>query len=80
MRTTVRLDDNLLMQAKREAKRRGETLTGLLERGVRLAIASKPRAKSQRFRLPVSKATGGVRPGVDISRTADLLDRLDGLK
>jgi Arc/MetJ family transcription regulator len=27
MRTTIRLDDRLLAQAKREAARRGETLT-----------------------------------------------------
>lgn len=80
MRATVRLDDNLLMQARREAERRGETLTSLLERGVRLAIASKPRAKARRYKLPVSKATGGVRLGVNISKSAELLDRLDGLE
>ena len=31
MRTTVRLEDALLEQAKREAARRGKTLTALIE-------------------------------------------------
>lgn len=39
MRTTVRLDDRLLEAAKREAARRGETLTALIERGLRLVLA-----------------------------------------
>ena len=39
MRTTVRLDDALLEQAKREAARRGETVTALIERGLRLVLA-----------------------------------------
>lgn len=81
MRTTVRLDEGLLIKAKQEAHRRGETLTALIERGLRLALArARTPAKASRRPLPVSTATGGVRPGVDISNSADLLDRLDGLK
>lgn len=81
MRTTVRLDDGLLTKAKQEARRRGETLTALIERGLRLAMArGRQPVKPSRRPLPVSSATGGVRPGVDISNSADLLDRLDGLK
>jgi hypothetical protein len=29
-------------------------------------------------RLPVSRATGGTRPGVNLDDTAALLDRLEG--
>jgi hypothetical protein len=79
-RTTFRLDDDLLNEAKLEARRRGETLTSLMEQGLRLVLANRRKPTRQRRRLPVSSATGGVRPGVDISNTADLLDRLDGLK
>ena len=39
MRTTVRLDEGLLTKAKQEARKRGETLTSLMERGLRLAIS-----------------------------------------
>src|SRR5438105_4045575 len=49
MRTTVRLDDALLEQAKREAARRRETLTALIEQGLRLLLAqSRARARPSR--------------------------------
>jgi hypothetical protein len=80
MRTTVRLDEGLLTKAKQEARRRGETLTSLMERGLRLAISgSHRRARAARVRLPVSKATGGVQSGIDLDNTGALLDRLDDI-
>jgi hypothetical protein len=79
MRTTVRLDEGLLRDAKAEATRRGETLTSLIERGLRLVLAQRGRARARtRVRLPVSRATGGTRPGVNLDDTAALLDRLEG--
>jgi hypothetical protein len=81
MRTTVRLDEGLLMKAKQEARRRGETLTSLMERGLRLAISgSHRRARSAGVRLPVSKASGGVRPGINLDDTSAVLDQLDDLR
>jgi hypothetical protein len=81
MRTTVRLADSLLTRAKQEARKRGETLTSLLERGLRLAISgSHKHARAGRVRLPVSKATGGVRSGIDLDDTSALLDHLDGIR
>jgi len=79
MRTTVRLNDSLLRQVKAEAARRGETVTALVERGLRLVLSATDRpAKRTRVKLPVSKATGGTRPGVDLDDSAGLLDRLEG--
>ena len=81
MRTTVRLGEELLTKAKQEARKRGETLTSLMERGLRLAISGSHRhARSSRVRLPVSKATGGVRPGIDLDDTSAILDRLDDIR
>ena len=81
MRTTVRLDDSLLEQARREAQRRGETLTSLVEKGLRLElIHSKPSTQRRRVVLPVSKAGGGVMPGVDLNNSAALSDILDGVQ
>jgi hypothetical protein len=78
MRTTVRLDEGLLEQARREAARRGVTLTALIEQGLRMALR-RPRASSRAepVRLPVSRATGGVLPGIDLNDSSDLLDRMD---
>jgi hypothetical protein len=66
-RTTVRLPQELLDRAKRKASAEGRTLTSLIE-----AIADDRGAKKKR-RLPrISKATGGLMPGIDISDSAAL--------
>lgn len=79
MRTTVRLDDRLLERAKREAARRGETLTSLIEKGLRLVLAG-PARREERRRLdvPLCRAGGGTLPGVDLDDGATLLDVMEG--
>jgi len=78
-RTTVRLEDALLEQAKREAARRGETLTGLIEQGLRLILVqSHATPRRRRVVLPVCRAGGGTLPGVDLNDSASLLDTVDG--
>ena len=80
MCTTVRLDESLLTRAKTEARRRGTTLTSLIERGLRLVLAAPDGAARRRpVKLPVSRASGGLQPGVTLDDTSALLDRLDGL-
>jgi hypothetical protein len=81
MRTTVRLDDAILEQAKREAARRGVTLTEMIEKGLRLVLARRAKTPERRLvRLPVCRAGGGVLPGVDIADSAGLLDRMEGTR
>jgi hypothetical protein len=78
MRTTVRLDDALLDKARREAQRRGITLTALIEQGLRLALRRPLRAQApEPVALPVCRAGGGVVPGVDLDDSAGLLERMD---
>ena len=78
MRTTVRLEDALLDQAKREAAKRHQTLTALIEQGLRLVLAQSRSQHKKRPRvvLPASGA-GGLQPGVDLSNNAALLDILE---
>jgi hypothetical protein len=79
MRTTVRLNDQLLDRARKEARKKGTTLTALIEEGLTLVIGGHaPAPAPAPIRLPVSRATGGTLPGVDLSNSADLLDRLEG--
>jgi hypothetical protein len=79
MRTTIRLDDALLERAKREAARRGETLTALIERGLRLVLASpEKRRPDRRVGIPVCREGGGTLPGVDLDDSAALLDIAEG--
>ncbi len=71
MRTTIRLNDNLLERAKTRAAAEGRTLTSLIEEGLTIILSS-PRGKWVRVELPVSQASGGVLPGVDLNRSCDL--------
>lgn len=81
MRTTVRLDPGLLDRAREVADERGETLTSLIERGLRLVLARGDGGPARRrVRLPVSRATGGTLPGVDLNDSAALLDVMDEIR
>jgi hypothetical protein len=78
MRTTVRLDDDLLRQAKALAARTGRTLTAVIEDGLREALARHRRRQERpRVALPTFKGKG-LQPGVDLDDTAGLLAIMDG--
>ena len=68
-----------MIQAKKEAQRRGKTLTSLIEQGLRLVLAQpEQHTPPKRITLPVSDVkTGGVRPGVDLNNSAALLDIME---
>ncbi len=55
----------------------GRTLTSLVEEGLKTILAESKQQARKRVRLPVSKASGGTLPGVDLNRSSDLLDRMD---
>ncbi len=78
MRTTIRLDDRLLGEAKREASRSGMTLTAMFEEALRahlarVAMAARPR---EHVRLPTFRGDG-LAPGVDLDDSAALLDYME---
>ena len=80
-RTTVRLPQDLLVGAKRKAAAEGRTLTSLIEDGLRAVVFDKGKpdkaARRRRIVLPVSKATGGLLPGVDLTRFSDYQEMED---
>ena len=78
MRNTVRMDDRLLERARKEAARRGATLTSLIEEGLQL-ILRRPLKHSARSHvtLPECRAGGGTQPGVDLNDSVALLDRME---
>jgi hypothetical protein len=80
MRTTVRLSEELLRKAKKQAAEKGQTLTSLIEEGLKIVLAEPghPRRRA-RIQLPISRATGGTMPGIDLNRTSDLEEQMDGL-
>ena len=78
VRTTVRLPEELLMRAKLKAASQGRTLTALIEEGLRLAISEPRKGLSRKRTLPrISKASGGLAPGVDLTRFSELQEQDD---
>jgi predicted transcriptional regulator len=78
MRTTIRIKDDLLKRAKKRAAEEGRTLTSLIEDALALAVAKPKATRRGRVELPVSKASGGVLPGIDVNRSSDLEEAMNG--
>ena len=76
MRTTVRLDDALLAEAKAVAARTGRTLTQVIEDSLRQSLAGRPAGEGRRVSLPVVEG-GRLRPGVNLDSMSDLLDIME---
>jgi hypothetical protein len=79
MRTTVRLPDDLLRRAKKRAAERGQTLTSLIEEGLKVVLAEPKPGRRPKVELPIFPASGGTLPGVDLTNSAELEDIMDGL-
>jgi predicted transcriptional regulator len=78
MRTTIRLDDDLLHEAKAYAVATDRTLTRLIEEALREALARREtRPARRRVRLRTFKG-GGLQPGVDLDSNAAFLDLMEG--
>ena len=66
MRTTIRLDDELLTEAKRYAAQTGRTLTSLVDQGLReVLFQAGQRVPTKRVEL-LTSGKGGLRPGVKV--------------
>ena len=77
MRTTVRLNENLLRRAKQYALEHHKTLTAVIEDSLQRLLRSKEASpKRRRVKLPTF-GHGGVMPGVDLDNTASLMDIMD---
>jgi hypothetical protein len=81
MRTTVRLDDQLLADVKKLAIDTGRTFTEVVEDALRAALAQR-REKTRSKPIKLHTCGGkGLQPGVDLSNNAalaDLMDQHDG--
>ena len=76
MRTTVTIDDNLLLLAKERARERGKTLGDLVEDSLHFYLAMpKPTAGPP---LPVFEGGTGFTPGIDPNSNASLYAAADG--
>lgn len=77
MRTTVRLDDELLQAVKQHARGSGKTVTSVIEQALRRELQRVSSAQ-QTPSYRVDTFRSGVRPGVDLDDSAALLDVMEG--
>jgi hypothetical protein len=77
MKTTVRVRSERLKKARERAAADGRTLTSLIEEGLGVVLEQSRRVHPHKVKLPVSRARGGLLPGVDLTRSSDLQDLLN---
>ena len=78
MRTTIRLDQPLLAEAKKVAAESGRTLTAVIEDALRESLARrKQAAKRRRVRLPTFTGVK-LHRGVDLDDSSALIDLMEG--
>ena len=77
MRTTIRINDQLLRDAKALAASTGCSLTSLIEDSLRQTLAHQT-TRPRKTPIQLHTASGlGLRPGVNLDNSAKLLDLLD---
>jgi hypothetical protein len=66
MKTTLDIDDELLIKAKAVCARERKNLTALIEEGLRLRLGGRRSAVSGRSRpFPIYRGKSGLAPGID---------------
>jgi plasmid stability protein len=79
MRTTIRINDELLKKAKIRAAETDRSLTEVIEDALRKAIDNFDEdIESRDITIPTA-GEGGMQPGVDLDDTSSLFDKIDGI-
>jgi hypothetical protein len=74
VRTTVAIDDELLMAAKSAARRRGYTLGRFIEEALRRELDQQSTGHPPQ--VPVFRGGTGLRPGLDLRSNRALMELL----
>jgi hypothetical protein len=78
MKTTLDIDDELLVKAKAASARERKSLTTLIEEGLRLRLRHSRTSRHLRKKeLPVHLGIGGLVAGIDPLSNRSLLDAAD---
>ena len=80
MRTTIRIDDDLLIEAKKLAAETNRTLGSVIESALREMIARRASYEVCELRPLPTHGFGGTLPGVDIDDGAALRDLMDDME
>ena len=78
MRTTIRLDDNLLSAVKQYAHERGQTLTAVIENALRELLARRNnQVQRSRIILTTVGGKGLLHGGIDLDDSKALLEIME---
>ena len=77
MRTTIRIDEELLKRVKQRALQQGKTLTAVIEDALRESLARKMDTQQREPVRLETFAGEGLQPGVNLDDFADLLDLME---
>jgi len=81
MRTTIDVQDDLLVELKRVAAESNRTLKDLIEDAIRAALALRRAEVTTTSSSPIVTFRGkGVQRGVNLNNTGELLDVMDGVR
>ena len=76
MRTTITVDDALLIEIKTSAAKTGRTMNQVVIDAIRTGLARADQPRVAPINLPVFRG-GQLQPGVDLDDSAALLDLMD---
>ena len=78
MKTTLDINDELLVKAKALSAKERKSLTALIEEGLQLRLRRKsPRRTQRKVVLPVYRGRGGLRKGIDPGSNRSMMDAAD---
>ena len=77
MRTTIRINEQLLAEAKQLAAQTGQTLTAMIEDALRQLLARRQLLAERESVNLITFSGQGPQPGVDLDDSAALFDLMD---
>ena len=77
MRTTIRINDQLLAEIKQLAAQTGQTLTAIIEEALRQMLARQQRSGERPPVQLITVSGHGPQPGVDLDDSVALLDLME---
>ncbi|HET7167934.1 MAG TPA: CopG family transcriptional regulator [Candidatus Limnocylindrales bacterium] len=77
MRTTVDIDEHVLLEVKTVAATSGRTMSAVIEDAIRQALIKRHPAPRRPLVTLMTHDGGGLQPGVDLDDTSALLDLMD---
>ena len=78
VRITIEIGDDILLRVEERAKKEGRDLNSVIEEALSLYLERRTTGQRRHVELPASDASGGLLPGIDVNRSSDLDEQMDG--